>query len=96
MRIKQQEKFKREFKQIVEYIAKDKLSVAKKFKKELIQQLELIPDFPYKYTASKYIEDKKTRDMTFKGYTIIYKIENNSIEILTIFNQNLPVLSDNE
>jgi plasmid stabilization system protein ParE len=92
MRINQQEKFKREFKQILEYIAKDKISSAKIFKKELIQQIDLIPNFPYKYAASKYINDKNIRDMTFNGYTVIYRIEDNTIEILTIFNQNLPIL----
>jgi len=32
-----------------------------------------------------YFEDKKYRDLIFKGYTIIYKVENNEIKILDIF-----------
>ena len=91
MRIKQEDRFKSEFRNILEYIAKDNLSAAKKFKKNLIKEIKKIPEYPYKYRSSNYINDKQVRDMIFKGYTIIYRIEDNTIQILTIFNQNLPV-----
>lgn len=34
---------------------------------------------------SKYINDENYRDLIFKGYTTIYKIEENQIKILDIF-----------
>lgn len=90
MQIKQQRKFSDEFKQIFEYIAKDKLSAAKKFKADLISQIKEIPNFPYKYRKSIYASDEKLRDMSFRGYVIVYRIEETAIVVITIFNQNLP------
>ena len=34
---------------------------------------------------SIYFEDKRYRDLTFKGYTVIYKVEEDMIKILDIF-----------
>ena len=34
---------------------------------------------------SIYFEDEKYRDLVFKGYTVIYKVEDNEIKILDIF-----------
>jgi len=51
---------------------------------------------PYKYKKSYYHEDENIRDMVFKGYTIIYKIYDNHILIVEIFNKNLPTLIDIE
>ena len=90
MLIEQQDKFSEEFKQIFEFIAKDKLSAAKKFKSDLITQIKEIPNFPYKYRKSIYANDEKLRDMTFRGYVVVYRIGKFQIELVTIFNQNLP------
>lgn len=92
MQIKQQDKFREEFKQIFEFIAKDKLNAAKRFKSDLIVQIKEIPNFPYKYRKSIYANDEKLRDMTFRGYVIVYRISQSTIELITIFNQNLPSL----
>ena len=37
-------------------------------------------------------KDKNIRDMTHKGYTVIYEVnfDKNTIEILQIFNRNKP------
>ena len=35
--------------------------------------------------ASIYFEDSRYRDLIFKGYTVIYKVEENEIKILDIF-----------
>ncbi|MBS2212137.1 type II toxin-antitoxin system RelE/ParE family toxin [Carboxylicivirga mesophila] len=65
----------------VEYIAVDSPARARKFKSELIQQLKQIPKNPYQYRASIYFEDKRIRDIIFKGYTIVFRINNNTIEV---------------
>ncbi len=93
MQIKQQELFKRQFKIIFENIAKDKFMAAKRFKKELFGKIKDVPNMPYKYRKSYYYDDESVRDMTFKGYTVIYKIYDNHIKIAEIFNQNLPILN---
>lgn len=47
---------------------------------------------PYRFRKNSYLNRRDIRDLIFKGYVIVFKIipENESIEILTIFKQNLP------
>ena len=82
--------FKEALREIVKYIAKDKKSASIDFNKNLQQQIRDIPSSPLKYVKSRYFEDPNVRDMTYVGYTVIYEInfENNSIEVLRIFNRN--------
>ncbi|NOZ90449.1 MAG: type II toxin-antitoxin system RelE/ParE family toxin [Epsilonproteobacteria bacterium] len=84
--------FKTELRDILIYIAQDKPSASLNFKNELKAYINEIPDNPFKYRQSFYFDDKNIRDMTFKGYTIVYEVnfKNNSIEILKIFNRNKP------
>jgi plasmid stabilization system protein ParE len=84
--------FSKELKQILEYIAQDKPSASIKFKNELKVSINLISDNPTMYVQSKYFNDKNIRDMTYKNYTIIYRIRpvKKYIEILKIFNKNKP------
>ena len=72
--------------------AEDKVSASKNFQKELDKLIKNIPNFPYKYRQSIYFNDKNVRDLIYKKYTINYEVnlEENSIEILNIFNQNKP------
>ena len=92
MQIKLDKKFEINFNSILDYIAKDKLSASKKFRKDLFELIKNLPNYPYKYRKSFYFNDDEVRDMTFKKYTIIYEIDlnNNLIIILNIFNKNKP------
>ncbi|MDD5158043.1 type II toxin-antitoxin system RelE/ParE family toxin [Sulfurimonas sp.] len=74
------------------HIATDKVSASRKFQKELDTLIKNIPNFPYKYRQSIYFNDKDIRDLTYEKHTINYEVnlENNTIEILNIFNQNKP------
>jgi len=85
MRIVRSRKFLNKFKKILAYIAKDKVSASKKFREELNKRLNELDHFPYKYRKSFYFNDENIRDLIFKGYTIIYKIEKDKIIILDIF-----------
>lgn len=86
--------FKDQLKKIVFTIAKDKKEASKNFRDELNNSIENLINSPYKYKQSIYYENKKIRDMTFVGYTIIYRVKEDKkvIEILEIFNRNLPKL----
>jgi len=90
MQIKLDEEFEKNFEKIFKHISKDKILASKNFKKELFQQIKNIPNFPYKYRKSIYFDDENIRDMIFKGYTIVYKVDTqeNTINIADIFNQN--------
>jgi len=85
MKIVRSRKFLNKFKNILAYIAKDKISASKKFREELNKRLNELDHFPYKYRKSFYFNDENIRDLSFKGYTIIYKIEKDKIIILDIF-----------
>jgi plasmid stabilization system protein ParE len=85
--------FEEEIIDIVNYITLDKPNASINFALELEKLILDIPHFPFKYKASFYFNDKNVRDMTYKGYTIIYEVnlDKNTIEILKIFNQNKPL-----
>jgi plasmid stabilization system protein ParE len=92
MKIIRSRKFQINLLVILQHIAKDKVSASRNFQQELDNLIKNIPNFPYKYRQSVYFEDKNVRDLIYKKYTINYEInlEENSIEILNIFNQNKP------
>jgi plasmid stabilization system protein ParE len=85
--------FERQLIQIIDYIAQDKKSASFKFAHELEKSILSILDNPLKYKQSLYFDDKNIRDMTYKGYTVIYEInfEKELIEIFKIFNRNKPL-----
>ncbi|MBE0515606.1 type II toxin-antitoxin system RelE/ParE family toxin [Sulfurimonas sp.] len=68
----------------LEYIAKDNPRAARKFKNELFASCKDISDMPYKYRKSIYHDDEKIRDLVFKGYTVVYMIEDETISIFTL------------
>lgn len=84
--------FKEALKEILNYIAQDKPSASLNFKKELKLTIEKLPNNPFLYRRSFYFDDKNIRDMTYKGYTIVYEVnfEEDVIEVLNIFNRNKP------
>ncbi|MEA2017523.1 MAG: type II toxin-antitoxin system RelE/ParE family toxin [Campylobacterota bacterium] len=94
MKIIESDLYKQRLRFITLYIKKDNQSAAVKFAKDLKKQIKNIPNMPYKYRKSKYHDDESVRDMTYKGYTIIYKIYDEHIKIVEIFNQNLPILKE--
>jgi plasmid stabilization system protein ParE len=93
MQIDKSELFLLQFEDIFHYIAKDKVSAAIKFKKEILNNFQTLKEFPYKSPPSKYSDKLNIRDLNVSGYTIIYRINDasKSVEILEIFNRNLPV-----
>lgn len=73
--------------QTLEFIAADNPAAAKNFAAELKKKLVTLKDFPEIYPSSKYFDIENYRDMTFKGYTIIYYINTpaKQIEVLDFF-----------
>ncbi len=68
----------------IEFIAKDKPQAARNFKKNLISSLKKDLTFPYHFKKSRYSNDELIRDYIFKGYTIVYEI-NEKENIVIIF-----------
>jgi len=76
-----------ELKNIISFIALDSVNRAKIFKEQLDSKIEDVIHFPYKYKQSIHHTNKEVRDLIFKGYTIVYRIDNErkTIEIIEIF-----------
>jgi plasmid stabilization system protein ParE len=93
MQIKFDIKFEINFNNILKFIAKDKISASKKFRKDLFEQIKNLQNDPYKFRKSFYFNDENIRDMIFKKYTIVYEIDlvNDMIIVLNIFNKNKPL-----
>jgi len=94
MQIRQSELFLQQFEEILFTIASDKLTAALGFQEEVIKNFNSLKDFPYKSRCSQYHNDNTIRDLTVKGYTIIYRVQEDKqyIEIIEIFNRNLPLI----
>ena len=67
----------------MKHIAKDKPTVARKFKSDIFKELKEIPKMPFKNRKSIFFNQDEIRDLTFKGYVIVYKINetNKTIEV---------------
>ena len=76
----------------LKYISKNSPNSAQKLKKELIQRIKDIPKSPYSFRKSIYFENDSIRDLIYKGYTIVFRINENQIEVFgfTKF-QNKPI-----
>ena len=94
MKIIESSLYKQKLRFIALNIKKDKPSASVKFVKDLRSQIKSLTSMPKKYRKSHYYDHENVRDMIFKGYTITYKIYDEYILIVEIFNQNLPILED--
>ena len=68
----------------VDYIAQDKPGAARKFKSEILKRIKEIPKMPYACRKSIFFDRKDIRDLVFKGYIIVYKVDDDD-EIITAF-----------
>lgn len=65
----------------LKYIAKDNPTAAKKFKKAILSRIKQIPKYPEIYRKSIYSNDSSVRDLIYKGYTVVFKIELSQINV---------------
>lgn len=75
MKLKITREFRDKLNAQVDFIAKDKPSAARKFKNDIIKKIKDIPDMPYKNKKSIFFDRDDVRDLVFKGYIIIYKVD---------------------
>lgn len=79
------QRFIDELKDILDFIAKDSLTNSLKFEQELKSKINTLNFMPYRFRQSTKIDDKNVRDMVFKGYVIIYAVEQECIKVLGIY-----------
>ncbi|TKB96080.1 type II toxin-antitoxin system RelE/ParE family toxin [Pedobacter cryophilus] len=80
------ESFLNRLKSQIHYISLDSNNRAIKFKKDLFLKIREIPTKPYSFRKSIYFEDELIRDLIFKGYTIVFRINNQTIEVFGLIN----------
>jgi plasmid stabilization system protein ParE len=91
LRIIYKESFINRFENQLEYIAEDSPKAARKFKNDILSRISQIPNNPYVYRKSVYFENVLIRDVIFKGYTIVFRINESVIEVFGFikYQQNL-------
>lgn len=75
MKIKLTIEFKYDLNDIVDFISRDKPVAARKFKIELIEKIQKDLKQPFLFKKSIYFEDENIRDYVFKGYTVVFKVD---------------------
>ncbi len=66
----------------LEFIARSNPANARKFMNDLFNLIKGIPSNPLKHRKSIWYDDVDIRDLVFKGYTVVFRINNNTIESL--------------
>ena len=81
MRIKFQEEFLFELNNQIHYISKDKPVAARKFKSDLLRNINKDLKNPLQFKKSIYYNDENIRDYVFKAYKVVIKVD---IELETV------------
>ncbi|MCF8297191.1 MAG: type II toxin-antitoxin system RelE/ParE family toxin [Saprospiraceae bacterium] len=81
MKIIYKESFVNRFENQIDYIAQDNPSAAIKFRIELVKRIRNIPKNPLIHRKSIYFNENSIRDLIYKGYTIVFRINNDTIEV---------------
>jgi plasmid stabilization system protein ParE len=84
MKIKITRAFRDKLNDQIDYIAQDKPSAARKFKGYILKEIKSIQDLPYRNRKSIFFDRDDIRDLIFKGYVIVYKI-NEDKGIIEVF-----------
>jgi len=83
LKVLRSKKYIQSLKKIIEYISKDSKQRALNFKSEIDNSINDLVNMPLKFRQSIYFQDESVRDLTFKGYTIVYRVDTIK-EIITI------------
>ncbi len=83
MKIVRSKKYTRSLQEALSFIARDSRQRALNFKRELDVHINNLDNMPFKFRRSIYFEDENIRDLIFKGYTVVYKVEEEK-QIITI------------
>lgn len=83
MKVRVTKPFRKKLNEQIQFVAEDKPEAAKNFKGKLINQIPEIPKMPYKKRISIFFDREAIRDLIFKGYVIVYKVNEakNTIEV---------------
>ena len=75
MKIIRSAKYTIALKEQMKFISLDSKNRALAFKSEIDKYIDDLVHMPYKCRKSIYFQDETIRDLIYKGYTIVYKID---------------------
>lgn len=84
MRVEFQDSFIAKLNRQVQYISADKPAAARKFKNDLLLKCKNLSEHPFKFKNSIYFDRDDIRDLTFKGYTVVYKVQTEQITVFAL------------
>lgn len=87
MRIVFKDTFLKRLEKHLEFISLDSPKRARKFKNDILNRIKEIPKNPYQYRKSIYFEDISIREIIYKGYTIVFRITSERVEIFGFVKQ---------
>lgn len=85
-----EEPFNKGLDDIVSFISLDSSQRALKFQNELMEKIYALEFMPKKCRKSTLSDDENIRDLIFKGYVIVFQIQNDTIKVLYIYKENEP------
>ena len=83
MKIVRSKKYTKSLQEALSFIARDSRQRALNFKRELDEHINNLDNMPFKCRQSIYFKSRNIRDLIFKGYTVVYKVEEEK-QIITI------------
>lgn len=87
MRVVLEESFLDRLERQLDFIAIDSPVRSKKFGSALMKAEREIPSNPFLYRKSIYFDDPNIRDMVFRGYTAMFRVKKDAIEVFGLVNQ---------
>ncbi len=75
MIILESERFRKELRAIALYIREESPQNAVRFIELLKERIDTLVRSPYRDRKSIYFDDEQMRDMVYKGYTVVYEID---------------------
>ncbi|MCI6339999.1 type II toxin-antitoxin system RelE/ParE family toxin [Campylobacter sp.] len=84
------EPFNKGLDDIVSFISLDSSQRALRFQNELMEKIYSLDFMPKRCRKSTLANDESIRDLIFKGYIIVFKIQNDTIKVLYIYKENEP------
>ena len=84
------EPFNKGLDNIVSFISLDSSQRALRFQNELMEKIYGLDFMPKRCRKNTLANDESIRDLIFKGYIIVFKIQNDTIKVLYIYKENEP------
>lgn len=83
MKIVRSQAYIKSLQETMQFISLDSKARALNFKHQLDTHIDDLDNMPFKFRKSIYFNDNNIRDLIFKGYTVVYKI-NTTKDTITI------------